>query len=140
MPSPATILSELTAIANAWRWLAICWHVWLAMLTGLLVAGWRPSARTAGWLVGAPLVSVAIVAWLSGNPFNGAMFAGLAVGLARESVRISNTPVRLASPAWIARGAALIGFGAVYPHFLQVDSPAAYVVAAPSACCRVRRC
>ncbi|HET9268201.1 MAG TPA: hypothetical protein VFO31_08550, partial [Vicinamibacterales bacterium] len=114
-----------------WRWLAIGWHVWLAMLTGLLVAGWRPSVRTAGWLLSAPLVSVATLAWLSGNPFTGTMFAGLAVGLALESVRSSNAPVRLASPAWIARGAALVGFGATYPHFLQADSPADYVVAAP---------
>lgn len=131
MPSPATILSELTAMANGWRWLAIGWHVWLAMLTGLLVAGWRPSARTAGWMVGAPLVSVALVAWLSGNPFNGAMFVALGAALGLESFRISSVQVRLASPAWIARGAALVGFGATYPHFLQVDSPAAYVVAAP---------
>jgi hypothetical protein len=131
MPSPDTILSGLAAIANDWRWLAMGWHVWLAMLTGLLVGGWRPSVRTAAWLLIAPLVSVAIVAWLSGNPFNGAMFVGLAAALGRESFRVDSVPVCLASPARIARGAALIAFGAVYPHFLQAGSPAAYVVASP---------
>ena len=131
MPSPETILSGLAAIANDWRWLAIGWHVWLAVLTGLLVGGWRPLVRRAEWLLLTPLFSVAVLAWLSGNPFNGAMFVGLGAALGLESFRISSAPLRLASPAWIARGAALVGFGAAYPHFLQVDSLAAYVVAAP---------
>lgn len=131
MPSPDTILSGLAAIANDWRWLAIGWHVWLVMLTGLLVGGWRPSVRTAGRLLIAPLVSVAVLAGLSGNPFNGVMFAGLTAALAWELFRTSSARVRFASPAWTARGAALVGFGATYPHFLQVDSPATYVVASP---------
>jgi hypothetical protein len=42
MPSPDTILSGLASIANDWRWLAIGWHLWLAMLTGLLAGGWWP--------------------------------------------------------------------------------------------------
>jgi len=131
MPLPETILSGLAAIANDWRWLAIVWHLWLAMLVGLLVGGWRPPVRTACWLLIAPLISVAMLAWLSGNPFNGTIFVGLAAALGRESLRISGVPVRLASPAWIARGAMLVAFGALYPHFLHADSPAAYVVASP---------
>jgi len=131
MPSAETILNGLAAIANDWRWLAITWHLWLAMLTGLLVGGWRPSVRTARWLLCAPLVSVAVLAWLSGNPFNGVMFVGLVAVLGRESFRMSDEPVRLASPAWLARGAALVAFGAVYPHFVQADAPAAYILASP---------
>jgi len=131
MPSPETILTGLAAIANDWRWLAIAWHVWVAVLVVLLVGGWRPSVRTAWRLLIAPLISVAVLAWRSGNPFNGAMFIGLAVALALESFRVPDEPVRSASPAWIARGAALVVFGAIYPHFLQADSPAAYVVASP---------
>jgi len=130
MPSAETILNGLFAIANDWRWLAIAWHVWLAMLTGLLVGGWRPSVRRTRSLLSAPLVSVAVLAWLSGNPFNGVMFVGLVAVLGRESFRTSLERVRLASPAWIARGAALVAFGAVYPHFVQV-APAAYVLASP---------
>jgi hypothetical protein len=131
MPSPEAILSGLAAIANEWRWLAIGWHVWLAILAGLIGGGWRLSVRTAAWLLIAPVASVAIVAWLSGNPFNGLTFVALAAALGRESFRGSNVPVCLASPAWVARGAAVVGFGAVYPHFLQTDSPAAYIVASP---------
>ena len=131
MPSPETILAGLAAIANDWRWLAMAWHVWVAVLVVLLVGGWRPSVRTAWRLLIAPLISVAVLAWRSGNPFNGAMFAGLAAALTRESFRISDAPVRLASPAWIAPGAALVAFGAIYPHFLQADSPAAYMLASP---------
>src|SRR6185436_16836025 len=112
MPSPETILTGLAAIANDWRWLAIAWHVWVAVLVVLLVGGWRPSVRTAWRLLIAPLISVAVLAWRSGNPFNGAMFIGLAVALALESFRVPDEPVRSASPAWIARGAALVVFGA----------------------------
>ena len=131
MPSPETILAGLAAIANDWRWLAMAWHVWVAVLLGLLVGGWRPSVRTAWRLLIAPLISVAVLAWRSGNPFNGTMFIGLAVVLGLESFGISRERARLASPAWIAGGAALVAFGSIYPHFLQADSPAAYVVASP---------
>src|SRR6185369_5909742 len=131
MPPPGTILSGLAATANDWRWLAIGWHAWLAILAGLLVSGWRPPLRTAMRLLIAPLVSVAALAWYAGNPFNGIVFAGLAAALARESFGTADVPVRLASPAWIARGAALVAFGATYPHFVAVESPAAYLVASP---------
>jgi len=108
MPSPETILTGLAAIANDWRWLAIAWHVWVAVLVVLLVGGWRPSVRTAWRLLIAPLISVAVLAWRSGNPFNGTMFIGLAVVLGLESFGISRERARLASPAWIAGGAALV--------------------------------
>jgi hypothetical protein len=131
MPSPDTILIGLTGIANDWRWLAAGWHLALGMAIGMLLAGWRPSVRAAGYLLAAPLLSVSGLAWLSGNPFNGVMFTLLAAILARESFRAAYARVRLASPAWMARGAALVAFGATYPHFLRADSPVEYLVASP---------
>jgi hypothetical protein len=131
MLTAGTILAELTAIANDWWPLAAGWHVALAMFIFVLACGWRPRVRTAGWLLITPLLSVSLLAWLSANPFNGIVAAALAVALARSVFGLPAGAVRLASPAWIARGAALVVFGAVYPHFLRADSPAAYLVASP---------
>jgi hypothetical protein len=131
MPSPDVILSGLAAIANDWRGLAIGWHLWLAVLVGLFTGGWRPSVRTAGSLLVAPLVSVAVLAWFSGNPFNGLVIAAVAGALSVALLRISNDPVRFASAAWIAPGGALIVLGVTYPHFLQAEFPAVYLIAAP---------
>ena len=125
------ILAGLTAVANDWRWLAITWHVILASVAVMLLAGWKPSVRLCGYLLGAPLVSVSIVAWLAGNPFNGTTFAVLAVMLVWAASRASDAPVQRATPAWLALGAALIVFGWVYPHFLRTDSWSAYFYASP---------
>jgi len=71
MPSPETILSGAASIANGWRTLAIGWHALLGTLVIALLIGWRPSNRIAGYLFTAPLLSVSVLAWASGNPFNG---------------------------------------------------------------------
>ena len=81
MPSPDALVADLGAIANDWRGLAITWHLLFAGLFLALIAGWRPRARLLGRLLVAPLLSVSVVAWLSGNPFNGTMFALLAAAL-----------------------------------------------------------
>ena len=131
MPSPDTVLAGLTTIANDWRWLAITWHALLAALFALLFAVWRPSTRLVVHLLIAPLVSVSLVAWLSGNPFNGSVFALLAATLLGTAVRFSNAPVRLASRFCVAAGVAFTVFGWTYPHFLRTDSWMAYLYAAP---------
>jgi hypothetical protein len=131
VPSPETILTGLTSIANDWRWLAITWHILLATLLVPLVVGWRPSTRVIAHLLIAPLVSVSLLAWVSGNPFNGTVFAVLAVSLVWTAIRFSNASVRLASPPWVAAALAFIFFGWTYPHFLRTDSWATYLFAAP---------
>ena len=131
MPSSETILIGLTAIANDWRWLAITWHVLLAALLVTLFAGWRPSPRLMGHLLVAPLLSVSLLAWLSGNPFNGTVFAILAAMLVGAATRVSNTSVQLGSPAWVATGVVLIVYGWTYPHFLRTDSWTTYLYGAP---------
>ena len=65
MPSPEVVLTGLTTIANEWRWLAVTWHVVLAVLFATLFIGWWPAARLVGHLLIAPLLSVSVVAWLS---------------------------------------------------------------------------
>jgi hypothetical protein len=121
VPSPEAVVTGLTAIANNWRWLAIAWHVMLAALVVMLLAGWRPSIRLLGHLVVSPLLSVSVVAWLSGNPFNGAAFAILAAVLVTTMVRVTAT-ARLASSAWVLPGTVLVAFGWTYPHFVTTES------------------
>jgi len=70
MPTPEQVLSGLREIANTWRWLAIAWHAYLAVLvvslTGVFYGvfgavrlgvslDWVLAAG-AVWLVVAPLV------------------------------------------------------------------------------------
>lgn len=131
MPSADSILSGLTAIANDWRTLAVLWHLYLAILIGALVAGWRPPTRVVARLLIPPLLSVGVVAWVSGNPFNGAVFTCLAAILTLVSRRASNTPVEAALPAGLAAGAVLVVFAWMYPHFLRADSWTAYAYASP---------
>jgi hypothetical protein len=71
------------------------------------------------------------MAWLSGNPFNGSVFAMLAAALAWLAPRISNSPVRLAGRGWVVFGVAVIMFGWTYPHFLRARSWVDHLFASP---------
>jgi hypothetical protein len=131
MPTPNELLAALTALANDWWPLAVLWHAWLGVILFMLVVGWRPPARTLGRLTMLPVTSVAIVASMTGNPFNSATFTLLAVVLVHATIGLSDAPVRLDSRRWVAAGAALILFGWTYPHFLRDASWTTYLYAAP---------
>jgi hypothetical protein len=131
VPPADVILAGLTNLANDWRGLATVWHVLLAALLAALVSGWRPSVRSAGYLLSSAVLSVGVLAWLSGNPFNGLMFVVLTATLAAAAGRFEATPARLSSPGWLASAAAIIVFGWTYPHFLDTDSWTAYLYASP---------
>jgi hypothetical protein len=131
MPSAEAILDGLTAIANDWRGLAIGWHVLLTAAIVGMFAGWRPTNRTAAGLLIMPLVSVSVLAWSSGNPFNTATFAALALALGSILRRLSSRPVRVSQPWLVAAGALLLTFAWVYPHFLHARTWAEYIFAAP---------
>lgn len=131
MPSAVTILTGLAAIANDWRWLAISWHALLAAFLMTAVAGWRPSIPVLDYLLVAPLVSVSLVASLSGNPFNGAAFATLAAVLVAGAVRLPKTAARFTSSTWVAFGAGLVAFGWTYPHFVSTQSWTTHLYASP---------
>jgi len=131
VPSPDALLTELGSIANDWRWLAIGWHLIFAGLFFALFAGWRPRARLLGLVLVAPLLSVSVVAWLSGNPFNGTMFAVLAAFLIWCVAQLGKRPVILARSAWVAAGAGIILFGWIYPHFVRMESRVTYLYASP---------
>jgi hypothetical protein len=121
----------LGAIANDWRWLAIAWHLLFATLFFALMAGWRPHARLLGRVLVAPLLSVSFVAWMSGNPFNGTMFAALAAALAWSVASFGNTLVTFVPSTWLAAGGAVTVFGWTYPHFVRTESWMSYGYASP---------
>ena len=130
MPSAETILSWATGVANDWRWLAISWHVALAALL-IAVSRSRVSERVLALVLVLPIVSVAVLAWRSWNPFNGLMFTILAALLLRSARHMPRSGVTRASPGWRLAGWALIAFGWVYPHFLIADQWVAYAYASP---------
>jgi hypothetical protein len=132
MPTPDEILSGLREIANTWRVLAIFWHVYFGVLAVLLLQGVRPPRNVAGVLLGLPLLSVSALAWIHGNPFNGAFFTLSGIALIALSKRLSHDRVRVA-PWWAATGGALLfAFGWVYPHFLNTSSFLPYLYSAPT--------
>jgi hypothetical protein len=131
MPPPDDILSGLAGIANQWSAVAIAWHVAFGALLLGLAAGWRPSNRLAGACLTVPLLTVSALAWTSGNPFNGGVFAALFLVLAERARRLHPGPVRIASRGRAGAGALLVAFGWAYPHFLVADSWLAYLYAAP---------
>jgi hypothetical protein len=131
VPTPDQILSGLALIANDWLWLAIAWHVLLAGTLAALAAGLRPSRRVAALLLCLPLTSVSALAFLTGNPFNGSIFATLALVLAVLSMTVTEGPVSR-GPAWsTAAGSLMIAFSWIYPHFLAAHSPVTYLYGAP---------
>lgn len=131
MPSPAEILNGLTTISNEWRVVAIAWHVLLGVLTLTLAFGWRPASRLMAACLMPPLLSVSALAWWSRNPFNGAIFGLLTVILFALARRLGPGRIEMGPPSQVVMGAALVGFGWLYPHFLHTGSPVAYVYAAP---------
>jgi len=134
MPRPQEVLTSLAAIANdAFSW-AVAWHIIVA--TSLLAAalGWRPSRRAVTFLSCVPLASVSAVAWIYENPFNGSVFALLAVTLAVLATRIPNSRLSRPPPWAFVLGTQLIAFAWVYPHFLDRSRPARWGLGTRRAC------
>lgn len=132
MPSAEQILNGLREMANSWKVIAIAWHVYFGALGLALAFGFRPSKRMAGLLLGLPFFSVAAFAWLTPNPFNGAVFAALGIVLLVVAAKLPRGRVQIA-PRWsLIPGALLFAFGWVYPHFLETFSYWPYLYMAPT--------
>ena len=129
MPSPEAILEMATAIANNWRWLAVAWHI-AFVIAAISVP--QMSRRTAGVLLTLPMISVSLMAWNAGNPFNGLVFMVLAALMAGLATTLGSRPISLDGALRnIMGGGVLVDLGLVYPHFLISSSWLSYVVAAP---------
>jgi hypothetical protein len=130
MPTSADILDSLSNITREWRPLAIVWHAAFALAA---VMFWRKRSpqRVIAVAIVLPLVSVSALAWWSGNPFNGTVFAVVAAALLFETRGFEDRSVALASRAAVGAGAVLMAFGLAYPHFLDLESWWTYLYAAP---------
>jgi hypothetical protein len=131
MPSADTLLDSAARLANGWRSLAVFWHVYFGLLTLGMVTSRRLSHRVVAYALVLPLASVSAMAWSAGNPFNGGVFSGLAVGLTAIARGIPDHIARTGSRAAVAAGVLLVAFAWIYPHFLETTDWAAYLVAAP---------
>jgi hypothetical protein len=131
MPSAAAILTGLADIANAWRWLAITWHIILAALCAVLLIARTVPARVIAFALIAPVLSASLLGWFTGNPFNGAVLLALGIALSATATR-RQTGILARGTSWqILPGAVLVAFGWTYPHFLTAASWVEYAYAAP---------
>jgi len=87
--------------------------------TSLLIPSLR---RTVGVLLGLPLLCVSALAWTSGNPFNGALFAILGTVSIAIAAKLPDSRIQVVSTRTATIGAVLFVFGWVYPHFLGTSS------------------
>lgn len=131
MPSSAEILAGLTRIAREAFALALLWHAVTAVALVALLRGWRPPSRWLAASLSLPLASVSALAWIYGNPFNGAVFAALAVALLVLAARAPEGPVERTHGAFAALGWAVLLYAWTYPHFLPDTSPLTRLVGAP---------
>ena len=120
MPTADQILYGLREIANTYKIISILWHVYFGVFIVALAIGIRPSRRLAGLLLGLPFLSVSAFAWLTPNPFNGAVFAVVGIVLLLVAAKLPRDSVQIA-PKWsLIPGALLFAVGWIYPHFLGV--------------------
>lgn len=126
------ILNGLQSIVNNYSTFAIIWHAVFYLLLAALIAKWQPSNKLLGLLICLPLISVAVFAWISGNPFNGVMFALMTVLIVIFGLRASNQPIQTSQTVFMVIGILMIVFGLVYPHFINVISPIKYLYASPA--------
>jgi hypothetical protein len=131
MPRSEDILNSLHALANDYRAIAVFWHIISYLLIAFLMLNLDPSNRLFGIILTLPVVSVALFAWISGNPFNGTLFTILAVMFFLFALGSTSNPIGMASWPFLAIGIAMVIFGLVYPHFLETQSFIRYAIASP---------
>ena len=132
MPPVNQILSELNRITNETISLAVLWHVYYAVIALLFVAR-RPhlSIRLFGALIAIPFLSVAALAWVHGNPFNGSLFTLAWVVLMTVALRLPRQQVEFGHRWMVITGVFLFLFAWIYPHFLNSSSVWMYFYATP---------
>ncbi len=131
MPKTEEILSGLQGIVNNYSSIALIWHVVLYALIVALLARWLPTNRLMILLMCLPVLSVAVMAFMIGNPFNGIMFSVLAVLVIIFGIRVSGQPVQTSSLVFMVIGIIMIVFGLIYPHFVNGGSLIKYLYASP---------
>jgi hypothetical protein len=82
-------------------------------------------------LLSLPLLSVAVFALASGNPFNGFLFSVLTIIFFVFGLRVVPGKVSLSKIPFIIFGIIMVAFGLLYPHFLNNVSYIKYLYASP---------
>jgi len=131
MPKTEEILNGLQKIVNDYSTVAIIWHVIFYALIAALILKWQPTNRLFGLMICVPILSVAILAFTSGNPFNGILFSILAVLVIIFGLKTSSQPIQTSQMIYMVIGILMIVFGLVYPHFITADSFVKYLYASP---------
>ncbi len=131
MPKTEEIINGLQTIVNDYSFFAIVWHAVFYLLLAALIAKWQPSNKVFGFLICLPLLSVAVFAWLSGNPFNGILFSIMAILIVIFGFRASSQPINISQVPFMVIGTIMIVFGLIYPHFINPDSFLKYLYASP---------
>ncbi len=133
MPSAAEVLARLTMAASQYVAVAIGWHiVVLTVSLALVTRRFLPSARAATLALTTPLVSVAVVGFLSHNSFNGVLFGAAAIVLALLAVRARGRDGTSSPPVGAAIGIGAIVLGVTYPHFVAAETVLDFFYAAPT--------
>ncbi len=131
MPPVKDVLAQLAAIAAGYPWLAVFWHAYFGAIAAALLLGWRPPRRLGGILLVPPLLSVSVLAWAAGNPFNGILFLALAALLLLFAMKLPCAPALISAPWAFVPGLALFAFGWAYPHFVTASSFLPYLYGTP---------
>lgn len=125
------ILNGLQSIVDNYQTFAILWHVAFYLLIGALFLKWEPSNKTFAFLVALPLLSVAVFAWLTGNPFNGLVYSLATILLVFLGMKADSQQVQYSQVPFIIAGIMMIAFGLLYPHFISHDNPIRYLYESP---------
>jgi len=121
MPTPEEILTGLQQIADEHSLIANFWHIVIYLYIASLIFRRKVPRREISLFISVPLLSVSVLAWNTGNPFNGTVFAFLFLlaiyfGLKNqpETIHVSGIFFRMA-------GVVLMLFGLMYPHFTEIN-------------------
>jgi hypothetical protein len=77
-------------------------------------------------------LSVAVFAWLTGNPFNGILFTVASILILLFGLKAPTQTISLSQTPFVVIGTIMILFGLIYPHFLKPDSVVEYLYASPA--------
>jgi hypothetical protein len=105
------IIAGLQAIVNNNVLIATLWYIAIYGLIISLLFNRNPSNKLMAILFCLPIVSVSVLAWFSGNPFNGSLFAVLAILIIIFGLKASSQPVTLFDITWGYRGGSIRGSG-----------------------------
>jgi len=125
------IIKGLQSIVNNYSAFAIIWHGIIYILIAALIMKWEPTNRTLGMIMSLPILSVAIFAWITGNPFNGSVFAIATILLILFGLKINTQVVGFSQLPFIVAGILMVLFGILYPHFIKPDSIFNYLYESP---------